>query len=101
MHGHANVVCSGMENGCFIPTEPDALLPHAALAGELRKSTSWSGECKAGRRWKEKCCLNWWLEMEAGCVSLFHVLNEVSLTIFLKVCFGTEEGMSLSLASLL
>lgn len=78
--------------------QPHALLHHTDLVEE---STLQSIECKAGGRCKEECHLKWWLEKQAGCVSLFHVVNEVSLTIFLKVCFGTEEGMSLSLASLL
>ena len=101
-----HVVCSGTKIDCFILPrtacpQPHALLHNTDLAGEVQESTLRSVECKTGGTCKEKCHLKWWLEKQAGCVSLFHVVNEVSLTIFLKVCFGTEEGMSLSLASLL
>lgn len=43
-------------------------------------------------RCKEERHLKWWLEKQAGCVSPFHVVNEVSLTVFFKSVFWNWRG---------
>lgn len=98
MHGHANTWTSS----CFLlPRTANPLLHRADVAGGVQGIVLQSVECKAWRAAKKNVIWKWWLEKQAGCVSPFHVVNEVSLTIFLKGCFGTGKGMSLSLARLL
>lgn len=101
-----HVVCSGTENdGCILRRtacpQPDPLLHTADLAGEVQESTLWSVEGKAGGDAKKNAIWNGDWKSKQAVSAYFTWLMKCHSPSFLKVCFGTEEGMSLSLASLL
>lgn len=102
MHGHANTWTSS----CFLLPraacpQPSPLLRRPDVAGEVQGSILPSVECKAWRDAKKSVIWNGGWKSKQAVSAHFTWLMKCHSPSFLKVCFGTGEGTSLSLASLL